>query len=107
MSFGDAIIGGRIPTTRNQSPGLLLAPKTLHHARGHFRLISESWNANDGSTVTQCNPIGGTLANCDPFGTPSTSHWTGAAIFVQSPRTKNASGESRQSIRRALTQVVT
>jgi hypothetical protein len=33
-------------------------------------------------------PIGGTLAKCDPFGTPSTSHWTGAAIIVQSPRTK-------------------
>jgi hypothetical protein len=31
---------------------------------------------------------GGTLAKCDPFGTPSTSHWTGAAIIVQSPRTK-------------------
>ena len=30
----------------------------------------------------------GTLAKCDPFGTPSTSHWTGAAIIVQSPRTK-------------------
>jgi len=29
-----------------------------------------------------------TLAKCDPFGTPSTSHWTGAAIIVQSPRTK-------------------
>src|SRR3982074_972718 len=33
-------------------------------------------------------PIGGTLAKCEPFGTPSTSHWTGAAIIVQSPRTK-------------------
>jgi hypothetical protein len=28
-------------------------------------------------------PIGGTLAKCDPFGIPSTSHWTGAAIIVQ------------------------
>src|SRR5260370_40110156 len=25
---------------------------------------------------------------CDPFGIPSTSHWTGAAIIVQYPRTK-------------------
>src|SRR5436190_20537990 len=33
-------------------------------------------------------PIGGILAKCDPFGTPSTSHWTGAAITVRSPRTK-------------------
>ena len=33
-------------------------------------------------------PIGGTLAKCDPFGTPSTSHWTGAAIIVRSPWTK-------------------
>ena len=33
-------------------------------------------------------PIGGTLPKCDPFGTPSTSHWTGAAIIVRSPRTK-------------------
>jgi hypothetical protein len=34
------------------------------------------------------DPIGGTLAKCDRFGTPSTSHWTGAAIIVQSPPTK-------------------
>jgi hypothetical protein len=27
-----------------------------------------------------------TLAKCDRFGTPSTSHWTGAAIIVQSCR---------------------
>ena len=33
-------------------------------------------------------PIGGTLALCNPFGIPSTSHWTGAAIIVQFPRTK-------------------
>jgi hypothetical protein len=31
----------------------------------------------------RCVPIGGTLAKCDPFGIPSTSHWTGAAIIVQ------------------------
>jgi len=31
---------------------------------------------------------GGTLAECDPFGTPSTSRWTGAAIIVQSLRAK-------------------
>jgi hypothetical protein len=33
-------------------------------------------------------PIGGTLAQCDPFGIPSTSHWTGAAIILPFPRTK-------------------
>jgi hypothetical protein len=33
--------------------------------------------------------IGGTLAECDPFGIPSTSHWTGAAIIVPFPRTKS------------------
>jgi hypothetical protein len=26
--------------------------------------------------------IGDTLTSCDPFGIPSTSHWTGAAIIV-------------------------
>jgi hypothetical protein len=31
---------------------------------------------------------GGTLAKWDPFGTPSTSHWTGAAIIVKGSRTK-------------------
>ena len=36
----------------------------------------------------QVLPIGGTLAECDPFATPSTLHWTGAAIIVQSCRTK-------------------
>ena len=35
------------------------------------------------------HPIGGTLASCGPFGIPSTSHWTGAAIIVQYPRTKS------------------
>jgi hypothetical protein len=33
--------------------------------------------------------IGGTLAKCDLFGIPSTSHWTGVAIIVQFPRTKS------------------
>jgi hypothetical protein len=33
-------------------------------------------------------PVGDTLTQCDRFGIPSTSHWTGAAIIVQSPRTK-------------------
>ncbi len=43
----------------------------------------------DGSTVTvyektsNLTLIGGTLTQCDPFGIPSTSHWTGAAIIVQ------------------------
>jgi hypothetical protein len=27
--------------------------------------------------------ISDTLTQCDPFGIPSTSHWTGAAIIVQ------------------------
>src|SRR5437867_5224404 len=40
------------------------------------------------SDTSPVYPIGGTLAKCDPFGTPSTSHWTGAAIIVESPRTK-------------------
>jgi hypothetical protein len=26
-------------------------------------------------------PVGDTLTQCDPFGIPSTSHWTGAAII--------------------------
>ena len=32
--------------------------------------------------------IGSTLAQCDHFGIPSTSHWTDAVITVQCPRTK-------------------
>ena len=40
------------------------------------------------SDTSPVYPIGGTLAKCDPFGTSSTSPWTGAAIIVQSPRTK-------------------
>jgi len=31
-------------------------------------------------------PIGGTSHLCDPFGIPSPSHWTGAAIIVQFSR---------------------
>ena len=34
-------------------------------------------------------PVGGTLASCDRFGIPSTSHWTGAAIIVRYRRTKS------------------
>src|SRR6202035_3545705 len=56
----------------------------LHHKvsavedqRGHTRIL--------GAGRTDST---GTLAKCDPSGTPSTSHWTGAAIIVQSPRTK-------------------
>ena len=30
----------------------------------------------------------GTLAKCDPFDIPSTSHWTGVAIIVKDSRTK-------------------
>ena len=43
----------------------------------------------DGSTVTAYEKtsnltlIGDTLTQCDPFGIPSTSHWTGAAIIVR------------------------
>ncbi|HMG20610.1 MAG TPA: hypothetical protein VK607_04805, partial [Kofleriaceae bacterium] len=33
--------------------------------------------------------IGDTLTKCDPFGIPSMSHWTGAAIIVSFHRTKN------------------
>jgi hypothetical protein len=33
--------------------------------------------------------IAGTLAQCDPFGIPSTSHWTGAAIIVPGSLTKS------------------
>jgi hypothetical protein len=32
--------------------------------------------------------IGGTFAECDHFGIPSTSRWTGAAIIEQSSPTK-------------------
>jgi hypothetical protein len=54
----------------------------------------------DGPPVGQPVTDGGTLAKCDPFGIPSTSHWTGAAIIVQSPRTKTCIvTRSRTSIR--------
>jgi hypothetical protein len=33
-------------------------------------------------------PVGDTLTQCDPFGIPSTSHWTGAAIIVKFSPTK-------------------
>ncbi|MFF1419239.1 methyltransferase domain-containing protein [Streptomyces sp. NPDC058280] len=51
-------------------------------------------------------PIGGTLPKCDPFGTPSTSPWTDAAITVRSPRTKictvTTSGTSTRPMRFSL-----
>jgi hypothetical protein len=34
-------------------------------------------------------PISGTLAQCDLFDIPSTSHWTGVAIIVPELRTRN------------------
>jgi hypothetical protein len=44
--------------------------------------------AEHNRAATPVYPIGFTLAKWDPFGTPSTSHWTGAAIIAPSPRTK-------------------
>jgi hypothetical protein len=44
--------------------------------------------------------IGNTHTECDPFGIPSTSHWTGAAIIVQDRGRRPASsrdGEHRRA----------
>src|SRR6266480_5771231 len=64
-----------LPTRHLQSPSRSHHP--THTTTDHYL-----------SDTSPVYPIGGTLAKCDPFGTPSTSHWTGAAIIVQSPRTK-------------------
>ena len=50
--------------------------------------VDPGFEFGDGGEAGVGQGIGGTIAKCDPFGTPSTSHWTGAAIIVQSPRTK-------------------
>jgi hypothetical protein len=38
------------------------------------------------------NVTGGSFAPCDPFGIPSTSHWTAAAIIVQLSQPKTCVG---------------
>ena len=72
------------------SKPLQLSPLSTRHLQGHSRSHHRTPTTTDrySSDTSPVYPIGGTLAKCDPFGTPSTSHWTGAAIIVQSPRTK-------------------
>ncbi len=61
----------------------------------------------DGSTVTvyektsNLTLIGGTLTQCDPFGIPSTSHWTGAAIIVQCPTDEDLHRHAAENIAQA------
>ena len=72
------------------SKPLQLSPLPARHLQGPSRSHHPTHTKTDHylSDTSPVHPIGGTLAKCDPFGTPSTSHWTGAAIIVQSPRTK-------------------
>ena len=41
------------------------------------------------------------MALCDPFGIPSTSHWTGAAIIVKASRTKSIHRHAMENIAQA------
>ena len=72
------------------SKPLQLSPLSTRHFQSPSRSHHPTHTTTDHylSDTSPVYPIGGTLAKCDPFGTPSTSHWTGAAIIVQSPRTK-------------------
>ena len=65
---------GAVPRTRRRSlrPGGGPGP-----AESGVRGLTPSGPMSDAT------PIGGTLASCDPFAIPSTSHWTGAAIIVR------------------------
>jgi hypothetical protein len=49
---------------------------------GESLVVCRGFGDHYSSDTSPVYPIGGTLAKCDPFGTPSTSHWTGAAIIV-------------------------
>jgi hypothetical protein len=44
----------------------------------------------------------GRYTSCDPFGIPSTSHWTGAVIIVQGPRTKSCIVTGPRASRRPM-----
>ena len=60
-------------------------------ADAHTRTTTEIQHVvqNDGGGVNDGGGGEGLLfQSCDPFGIPSTSRWTGAAIIVQSHRTK-------------------
>ena len=47
------------------------------------------WRLTPSGPIIDPTPSAVLLRQCDPFGIPSTSHWTGAAIIVQGSRTKN------------------
>ncbi len=84
------------------SKTLQLSPLSTRHLESPSRSHDPTHTTTDHylSDTSPVYPIGGTLAKCDPFGTPSTSHWTGAAIIVQSPRTKTCTvTRSRTSTR--------
>src|SRR5918997_1779410 len=53
----------------------------------HPRLVRRV-DRNRYEKTSKLTLIGGKLTQCDPFGIPSTSHWTGAAIIVQESWTK-------------------
>jgi Transposase, Mutator family len=63
------------------------------HALVHRCHRHKERNLTDLCPMKQCRTPNNHVASfrstqCDPFGIPSTSPWTGAAIIVQSPRTK-------------------
>ena len=81
---------------RRLIPSPLRAPHTAEHRPGHRRppvhALAHSPRLSLPAHTTESHPpdhpVGGTLAKCDHSGTPSTSHWTAAAIIVAFHRTK-------------------
>jgi hypothetical protein len=82
----------QLPSRRGvrTSKPLQLSPLSTRHLQSPSRSHHPTHTATDHylSDTSPVYLIGGRLAKCDPFGTRSTLHWTGAAIIVQSPRTK-------------------
>ena len=66
------------------SPNSVSAPCPSCDSNRHRDALDEWLSGRSGLTLP-VYPIGGTLAECDPFAIPSTSLWTAAAIIGQSP----------------------
>ena len=93
LDFGGPLLSSnlRTPTTDIRDwqcrPQAVADQRPLAGAR-RWPLTSRQLSVLTELAILSRPPCGGTLTQCDPFGIPSTSHWTAAAIIVQRSRTK-------------------
>ena len=93
----------RTATTRQKQ-------RSRQQSRASWNSATSTWTERTYASKRQRNQVAamlvhaivGTLAPCDPFGIPSTSHWTGAAIIVKCWRTKTCIVTRSRTSRRPM-----